>query len=137
MAAVTMSEADGFAGPLAKVIEFCPPCFAASDGADIDDVRRMQREDSFDALVIDYSPYRECFVNSAAFASDYGAGKYLYTLFVALFYAAADIYGIAYFEVWYLFLETFAFNGIEHFCFRDLSCFFFLCHIVTCSNSYL
>jgi hypothetical protein len=137
MAAMTMSEADGFAGSLAKVIEFCPPCSAASNRLNSDDVRGMQREDSFDALVIDYSAYRECFVDSAASASDYSAGKYLYTLFFALFYAAADIYGIAYFKVRYFFLETFAFNGIKHFGLGGRSSFFFLCHIVTCSNSYL
>ena len=59
----------------------------------------MQWEDSFYALIVDDSPDGESFVNPAAFPCDYRAGKNLYTFFVAFFYAAADIYSVAYFEV--------------------------------------
>jgi len=109
---VSLREPDGFAGSLAKVIQFCPPCFAASDGPDIDNVGRMEREDSFDTLVIDNPPDCEVFVNASALAGDYGAGEYLRALFVAFSDTAVDIYNIAYFEVRYAFLQTFAFNRI-------------------------
>jgi len=78
----------------------------------------MKREDSFDALVIDNPPDHEGFVNASALAGDYGSGKDLCTLFVAFFYTAVDIYNIAYFEVRYVFLQTFAFNRIQYFCFH-------------------
>jgi len=78
----------------------------------------MKGEDSFDTLVTDHAPDREGFINAAALAGDYGPGKYLGALFVALFYTAVDIYNIAYFEVRYFFLQTFAFNRIQYFCFH-------------------
>ena len=62
-----MGEPDGLSCALAEVIELCPPCFSTSDGPDIKDVGGMQREDTFDALVVDDSPDGEDFVNSAAF----------------------------------------------------------------------
>ncbi len=104
MGAVSLCEPDGFAGSLAEVIKFCPPCFSASNGPDIDYIWRVKREYPFDALVIDNPPNCEVFVNAAAFAGDYGAGKYLRALFVAFFDTAVDIYNIAYFEVRYIFL---------------------------------
>ncbi len=78
----------------------------------------MKRKDSFDALVIDNAPHCEGFVNAAALAGDYCPGKYLGALLVALFYTAVDIYNIAYFEVRYFFLQTFAFDRIQYFCFH-------------------
>ena len=59
----------------------------------------MQGKDSLDAFVIDDSADGKCFVDSAAFTGDYGARKCLHAYFFALFYGAADIYGIAYFKV--------------------------------------
>jgi hypothetical protein len=73
----------------------------------------MQGEDSFDALVIDNPPDGEGFVNSAAPAGDYGAGKYLGALFVAFSDAAVDVHNIAYFEVRCFFFQAFAFNRIQ------------------------
>jgi hypothetical protein len=78
----------------------------------------MKREDSFDALVIDNPPDGEGFVNAAAPAGDYGAGKYLRALFVTFSDSAVDIHKIAYFEVRFVFLQTFAFNRIQYFCFH-------------------
>ena len=78
----------------------------------------MKREDSFDTLVTDHASNREGFVNASTLAGDYSAGKCLGALFVALFYTAMDIYNIAYFEVRYFFLQTFAFNRIQYFCFH-------------------
>ncbi len=112
MGAVPVGESDGFTSSLAEVIQFCSPCFAASDGPDIENVWRMKREDSFDALVIDNPPDCEVFVNAAALAGDYCAGKYLRALFVAFSDTTVDIYNITYFEVRYIFLQTFAFNRI-------------------------
>lgn len=136
MFAVAVREADGLSGPLAEVIELCPPCSAAANRLDIDDARRMQRKDPFDTLVIDDSPDCECFIDSAASARDYSACKYLYTLFFALLDGATNIYGIADFKVRRFFLETFAFNSIEHLSFGDHRSFLFFCHIVSFTYSY-
>lgn len=78
----------------------------------------MKREDSFDTLIAYYTPNREGFVNAASFAGDNGSGKYLSSLFLAFFYTAVDIDNIAYFEVRYFFLQTFALNRIQYFCFH-------------------
>ena len=78
----------------------------------------MKRKDSFDTLVTYHAPNHEGFVNAPALAGDYCPGKYLGALFVALFYPAVDIYNIAYFEVRYFFLQTFALNRIQYFCFH-------------------
>ena len=80
----------------------------------------MKREDSFDALVVDNAPNREVFVNAASLAGDYCSCKYLGAFLVALFYTAVDIYNIAYFEVRNFFLQTFAFDRIQYFCFHLL-----------------
>ena len=131
MFAVAVSKADGFACSLAEVVELCPPCFAASDRPDIDNVRRMQGEDSFDALVIYDSSDSECFADSPASACDYGAGKYLYTLFVALLDAATDVNGIAYFKMGDAFLQARIFDSIKHLGFCHFFGFLFFCHIVS------
>jgi hypothetical protein len=110
--AVSLGELYGLAGPVPQIVELCPPGLAASDGLDIEDVGRMQREDSFDTLATDHSPDREVFVNAPAFAGDDRAGKYLRSLFVALFDPAVDLDDIAYLEVRDLALKTFALNGV-------------------------
>jgi len=111
--AVSVREPDGFACSLAEKIEFCAPYFSASDGPDIDDVGRMEGEDSLDALVAYYSADGECFVDSAALSGDYSAGKNLHALFVAFFDSAVDIDCIAYLEMWYIFPEALALNRIQ------------------------
>jgi hypothetical protein len=116
--AVPLGQLDGFARSLAQVIQLRPSCLAASDRPYIQDVGRMQREDSLDALVIDDSPDREVFVDAPAFARDYRAGKHLRALFVALFDTAVNIHYIAYLEVRDIVLETFAFNSIQYFSFH-------------------
>ena len=78
----------------------------------------MKREDSFDSLVADHASDHEGFVNTAALAGDYRSGKYLRAFLVTFFYTAVDVYNIAYFEVRYFFLQTFAFNRIQYFCFH-------------------
>jgi hypothetical protein len=72
----------------------------------------MEREDSFDALVTDDSPDSEGLVNAPAFTGDYRAGKYLRTLFIALFDTTVNIDYITYLEVRYFVLEIFAFNSV-------------------------
>jgi hypothetical protein len=110
--AVPLGELDGLAGPVTQVIELGSPGFAASYRLDIENIGRMQREDSFYALVGDDPPDGEGFVNAPAFAGDYRAGKYLRSLFVALFDPAVNLDYITYLEVRDLALKTFAFNGI-------------------------
>jgi hypothetical protein len=124
MFAVAMGEPDGFAGPFTEIIQFSSSCFAASGRLDINDVRRMKREYSFDALATYDSPDGEHFIDSPAFTGNYRAAKYLYPLFIALFDIVMDIDPIAYLEVRYLFLQVPAFNGIHnlrfHLCISSL-----------------
>lgn len=75
MVAVPLSELDGLAGPATKIIELGPPGLAASYRLDIEDVGRVQREDSFDSFVTDNSPDGKGFVNPPAFARYNRAGK--------------------------------------------------------------
>jgi len=112
MVAVPLGKPDGLAGPVAQIIELGPPGLAASDRLDVEDIGRMQREDSFDALATDHSPDREVFVNAPAFAGNDRAGKYLRPLFFALFDTAVNLDDIAYLEVRDLILETLALNGV-------------------------
>ena len=112
MVAVPLGELDGLAGPVTQIIEFGPSGFAASNRLDIEDVGRMQREDSFDSLVTDDSPDSEGFVNAPAFACYDRAGKDLRSLFVALFDTAMDLDDITYLEVRDLALKAFALNGV-------------------------
>ena len=84
MVAVPLGELDGLAGPITQIIELGSPGPAASNRLDIEDIGRMQREDSFDALVTDHSPNGEVFVNAPSFAGNDRAGKYLRSLFLVL-----------------------------------------------------
>ena len=72
----------------------------------------MQREDSFDSLVTDHSPDGEVFVNTPAFAGNDRTGKYLRSLFVALFDTAMNLDDITYLEMRDLVLKAFALNGV-------------------------
>jgi hypothetical protein len=112
MVAVPLFEPDCLAGPITQIIELGPPGLAASDRLDIYDVRRVQREDSFDALVTGESTDGEVFVNAPAFAGNHRAGKYLRSLFVAFFNTTVNLYDIAYLEVRDFILETLALNGV-------------------------
>jgi len=78
----------------------------------------VQREDSFDAFVIDDSPDRETLVDAPAFACDYRAREYLRTLLVAFFDAAVNVHYIAHLEVGYAALKTLALYGVQKFSFH-------------------
>jgi hypothetical protein len=110
--AVPLGELDGLSTSVTQIIQLGPPGLAASDWLDIEDVGRMQGEDSFHALVIDDPPDSKGFVNAPAFARNYHAGKYLRSLFIALFNTAINLDYIAYLEVRDFGLETLALNGI-------------------------
>ena len=112
MVAMPLFEPDCLAGPATQIIELCPPGLAASDRLDIDDVWRVQGKYSFDALATGESPDGEVFVNAPAFAGNDRAGKYLRSLFVALFDTAVDLDDIAYLEVRDIVLKTLALNGV-------------------------
>ncbi len=112
MIAVPLFELDGLAGPLTQIIELGPPGLAASDRLDIDNVRRVQGKYPFDTLATGESPDGEVFVNAPAFAGNDRAGKYLRSLFFALFNTAVNLDDIAYLEVRDFVLETFALNGV-------------------------
>jgi len=102
--AVSVRELDGLACTFTEVIQLCPPRFAASDRPDVYYVGRMKREDSFNTFVINNPSNSKVFVNAAALTGNYGAGKYLGTLFVAFFDAAVDVHYVANLEVGYFLL---------------------------------
>jgi hypothetical protein len=110
--AVPLFELDGLAGPLTQVIELGSPGLTASDRLDIDDIRRVQGKDPFDALVTGESPDGEVFVNAPASACNHRTGEYLRSLFVALFNTAVNLDDIAYLEVRDIVFETLALNGV-------------------------
>jgi hypothetical protein len=112
MVAVPLSKPYGLAGSVTQIIELGPPGLAASDRFDIEDIRRMQWENSFDSLVTYHSPDGEGFVNAPAFAGNYGAGKDLRSLFVAFFDTAMNLDDITYLEMRDVALKTFALNGV-------------------------
>jgi hypothetical protein len=115
MFAEFVSEFDGLAGALAEIIEFCTPFFAALDWLNGNNVRRMQRKDSFYAFIADDSADGKEAVYAAASACNYCAGKDLDTLFIAFLDFAVDVNGIADLKVRNIFLKTFTFNSIEQF----------------------
>jgi hypothetical protein len=119
--AVSVGELDSFTRSLAEEIEFRPSYFAASGRFDIDDIGRMQRENSLDAFVIHDSSYREGLVDAAALAANDGDGKDLHPLLVALSDPTLHVDRIAYFKMRYAFFEAFAFYRIEHFSFHFYS----------------
>jgi hypothetical protein len=110
--AVSLGQSDGLAGPLPEEIEFGPAFFAAANRLNVQDVRRMQREDSFDAFVVDDSPDREALVNAPPFAGNDRPGEDLGSLLVALFDQAVHVYDVADLEVRDITLETLAFNRV-------------------------
>ena len=118
MVAVPLCQPDGLAGPLAEVVQFCPPCLAATDRPYVQDVRRVQRENAFHTLVIDDPPDSEALVDAPAFAGNHRAGKDLRAFLIAFLYAAVNIDYIAYLEMRDLFLQTFALNGVQKFRFH-------------------
>lgn len=118
MITMSLGEPDGFACSLAEVVQLRTPCFSASNRPDIQNVRRVEWENPLYALVIDDTPYREVLVNTTAFAGNHRAGKYLCAGFIAFLNAAMYVNDIAYFEMGNLFLQAFALNSIQHFCFH-------------------
>jgi hypothetical protein len=110
--AVPLGEPDGLACPITQIIELGPPGLAASNRLYIEYIGRIQRKDSFDALVTDHSPDREVFIYAPSFACNDRAGKYLRPLFFTLFNTAVNLDDIAYLKVRDLVLETLALNGV-------------------------
>jgi hypothetical protein len=109
---VPLGKLYGLAGSVAQVIELGPPCFAASNRLDIENIGRMQWEYALDALIGDDPPDCEVFINAPAFAGYNRAGKYLRPLLVALLNAAVYFYDIAYLEMRDLLLERLALDGV-------------------------
>jgi hypothetical protein len=119
--AVALFQLDCFAGSFAKVIELRAFCFSASNRFDIENIRRMKREDALDALITHDSPNREGLAHAPPLAGNYGAAKNLSTLFIAFFYFRIDINHIAHLKMWYIFPETLALNSVQQLVFHRFS----------------
>jgi hypothetical protein len=115
---VALREFDGFAGSLAKKIQFRTSCFAASNRRYIDNIRRMKREYTLYAFIIYNSAYGESFVDSTAFAGNYRSGKDLNPFFIAFFNPATHIDRIAYLEMRYVLLQILTFYSVKYLCFH-------------------
>jgi len=107
-----LGESDSLAGPLPEEIELGPAFLAAADRLNVQDVRRMQWENSLYAFVIDDSPDGEALVNAPSFPADDRPGKDLRALLVAFFDPAVNVHHVADLEMRNIILQTFAFNGI-------------------------
>ena len=118
MLTVPLGQPDGLAGSLAKVIQLRTSGLAAADWSYVDDIRRVNGEDSLDALVVDDAADREVLVDTPALARDYRAGEYLRAFLVALDDSAMHIDHVTHLEVRYFFLQTFTFNGVQQFSFH-------------------
>jgi hypothetical protein len=112
MVAVPLGESDGFAGSLAEEIKLGPAFLTASDRLNIQNVRRVQREDSLHAFVVDDSTDSKALVNTPAFPADHRPGKDLRAFLVALSDPAVNVYHVANLEMRNILLQTLAFNGI-------------------------
>jgi len=110
--AVSLGQFDGFARPLAEEIELGPAFLAAPDRLDIQNVRRMERENALYAFVIDDSTNGEGLVNPPSFPGDDRAGKDLGALLVALSDTTMNVHNVAHLEMRNLALQTLAFNAI-------------------------
>jgi hypothetical protein len=104
MVAVPLREADGLSGAFPEVIKFGTSGFSASNWFYVEDVGRMDGEDSFDAFVVNDSSYGEGLVYAPAFSANYCSCKDLYAFLVAFLYFAADVDDVADFEVRNFFL---------------------------------
>ena len=116
MFAVTLSEFYAFSASLAQEVKFCASCFSASDGSYVNDVRRMDRKDSFDALVAYDTSDSESLVYSASPAGNDGSAEGLDTGFGAFNDAALHFDDIAYFKIRHFFLEALIFDRVQKFC---------------------
>ena len=108
-----LGELYRLSGSLTKVIQLGPSFFTASNRLYIYNVGRVKGEYSLYSFIIYDSSDCKGLVNSAAFAGDYCAGKYLNAFFIAFPDFAADINHITYFKVGCVFFQTLALNGIE------------------------
>ena len=80
---------------------------SAADGLYVDDVGRVDWEDTLDTFVIDDSADGEVFVDAAAFAGDNDASENLDAFLVAFLDTAANFDGITDLEMREVFLKTF------------------------------
>jgi hypothetical protein len=112
MFAVAMGKFDGLACAFAEEIKFCASGFTASNRLDINDIGRMYRENTLDALFIHNAADSEGFADTVTSAGNNGTGEYLNTLFVALSDFAVDVNNIADFKMRHIFSQAFTFNSI-------------------------
>ena len=118
MIAVAMRQPYRLTRSIPQKIQLCASDLAASYRADVKDIRRVQREDSLDTLVAHHPADREGLVDPTAFAGDHSTRKNLRAFLVTLFYPAANVNRIAYFETRYIFLEAPGLDCIQQFSFH-------------------
>ena len=116
-----MYKPDGFAASLTKEVELRSSGFAAANNADAFDVRRVQWEYTLDAFVVHDSPDGEHRIDAPAPARDDRAVENLRTFLVAFLYFARDVNDIADIEARHIFLQAFALNSVQQFCFHSLT----------------
>jgi hypothetical protein len=93
--AVPLRKLDRLADTVAQIIQLRPACLTAAGRSDINDIGRMERENTLDTLIIDDAAHGEHLVDADAFAGDHGTAEDLRTGLIALDDLAMHIDGIA------------------------------------------
>jgi hypothetical protein len=119
MGAVSLCQPDRLAAPFTEEVKLGTPGLAASDRANIENIRAVQRENPFNALVINDASNGEHLVNAPAFAGYNGAVKYLGSYLAAFFYPAVYIDDIANFKMRDFLLKAAALYMFQKFCFHE------------------
>ena len=115
---IFFGESDGFAGSFSQEVKFCTSCFSTFCCLNIDDVRGIEGEDSFNAFICDEPSDGEGFAHPGPFSSDDGAAEDLDALLIAFDDFIIDVYGIANLEMGQVLLQTFLFYSFYQFFFH-------------------
>jgi hypothetical protein len=110
MLAVAVSQFDGFSGSLSEEVELCPSGLSASYCLNVDNVWRMQRENSLNTFVAKDAADGETLVHAATGSGNDCAGEQLNACFFAFGDPAMDVNGVAYLEIRNLLFEALTFN---------------------------
>lgn len=94
-AAAAVAQAAGAADALTQEVQLGPAGVGPADDLVLGDPRRVDREHTLHALVVDDPPHADHLVRAATLAADEHALEHLDALLVALDDAAVDIDGVA------------------------------------------
>lgn len=106
MIAVPLCEPDALTTSLSEKIEFGTSGLAATDSPYVDDIGRMEREDTFDTFVTENAANRESLVDAATSTANDGTAEDLDTGLVAFADTTLNIHNVTNFKIRNLILEA-------------------------------